>query len=859
MQFVDGENLAGILKRDGPLPADRASSVVEQIATALDEAHGRGLVHRDVKPANVLVEGERCYVADFGLTKLTDASAATLSGDLLGTLSYAAPEQIEGAAVDRRADVYALGATAYECVVGRTPFAHRTGAALLYAQLTESPPRPTDRRPELPAAVNAVLAKALAKAPADRYATCGELAAAFTEALSGSEPAVVAPPPPDGIPLPPALARCRAHPLIGRERELDEIAAVERGIVAIAGEPGIGKTRLVAELAARAHARGATVLYGRADEDPVIPYEPFVEALRHLCAHLDVAGLPEEAGALAPLVPELAYLRAPPPTGEAGSDRYRMFEAVVRVLAHAGRAAPIVLVLEDLQWADRPTLLLLRHVVESTLPAVIVTYRPLWVGDDHPLTDVLTALGRRHELRHVALAGLSDDETGRLAASRLGAEPDGELIAALVARTSGNPLFVEEILRDSAGDDATTALPETVRHLVRRRLERLSQPTRRVLAVAALLHDEFSAATLAAVAGDDVDDALDEALAAHVLVDHGDRYALAHSLIRDVLIAGTPSGERRRAHLRIAQALERRHAEPAVLARHFAAARANEQAARYSVEAARAASRAHGHEQAAALLAQAVELLDGREDVTLLLELGDARLRASQPRCVETFRAAVAVARETGDAGALAEAALGLAGRFTWIADAADANALEEALHALDPADSSLRVRVLARLAPAVPADRARQLSDEALAMAERLDDDSARLAALAGQHAAWRDDLARRAEIGREWVALADRTGELEAAALARHWRLLDLVQTGDRAGAERELALLVELAGRLHQPLYEHCALVWQAVFADLDGRDAETITARGVAVAEQMRIPEPREQFTREVALRTRASQL
>ena len=342
MQFVDGENLSGLIKSDGPLSLERASSVIAQIATALDAAHGRGLVHRDVKPANVLIEGDRCYIADFGLTKLTDASVVTMTGDLLGTISYAAPEQIEGAAVDRRADVYALGATAYECLAGQTPFAHRSGAALLYAQLTESPPRASDRRPDLPTAVNAVLETALAKSPAERYATCGELAAAFTDALGGGERA--APPaapvrPPDRVPLPPALDRCRTHPLIGREDARDEIGRAigaahdgRRVVVALTGEPGIGKTRLAAEIAARAHAEGATVLYGRADEDPVIPYEPFVEALRHLCAHVDVAALPDEAGALAPLVPELAHLRPPAPTGEAGSDRYRMFEGVARVL-----------------------------------------------------------------------------------------------------------------------------------------------------------------------------------------------------------------------------------------------------------------------------------------------------------------------------------------------------------------------------------------------------------------------------------------------------------------------------------------------------------------------------------------------
>src|SRR3954452_17341445 len=456
MQFVEGEDLARVLRRGGPLEPGAAARGIAQIAAALDAAHERGLVHRDVKPANVLVDGERCYVADFGLTKLTDASAATLTGDVLGTLSYAAPEQIEGAGVDRRADVYALGATAYECSVGMTPFAHRSGAALLYAQLTEAPPRPSEGRPGLPAGIDDVVLKAMAKAPGDRFARCGEFAAALSAVISGE---LVSParstPRAEHIALPAPLERCRAQEMVGRERELQAIAGALRArrvVVALAGEPGIGKTRLAAEAAARAHGDGACVLYGRAAEDPVVPYEPFVEALRGLSAQLDAGRLPATAGALAPLAPELARLAAPASSGDAGADRYRMFEGVAALLAQVGDTAPVVLVLEDLQWVDKASLLLLRHVLESPRPAqlaAIVSYRPLWVDADHPLRDLLTDVARRHQVENVALGGLSEDGTRRLRGRPLGVEPPAGPTAALVARTSGNPLFVDEILRES--------------------------------------------------------------------------------------------------------------------------------------------------------------------------------------------------------------------------------------------------------------------------------------------------------------------------------------------------------------------------------------------------------------------------
>jgi hypothetical protein len=178
MRYVDGTDLRELLRADGPLSPERAIAIVQQVAGALDTAHARGLVHRDVKPSNVLIdraEGrEHCYLADFGLTQSVRGQPAT-DGQLLGTIDYVAPEQIRGDPIDGRADVYALGCLLYEALTGERPFDRPSDVATIFAHLEEEPTPASDRRPELPSAIDPVLTRAMAKNPADRHETCTAL------------------------------------------------------------------------------------------------------------------------------------------------------------------------------------------------------------------------------------------------------------------------------------------------------------------------------------------------------------------------------------------------------------------------------------------------------------------------------------------------------------------------------------------------------------------------------------------------------------------------------------------------------------------------------------------------------------
>jgi streptogramin lyase/predicted Ser/Thr protein kinase len=192
MRYVDGTDLSKLLEREGALAPARAISLLEQVAEALDAAHERGLVHRDVKPSNVLITvaagKEHCYLADFGLTKRTGSlSGVSAPGDVVGTLEYVAPEQITGGDVEERADVYSLACVLYECVTGQSPFPRATDVALLWAHVHEEPRRPSEVRPELPRPLDAVLSRGLAKDPERRHASAGELVAEARVSLGLAE------------------------------------------------------------------------------------------------------------------------------------------------------------------------------------------------------------------------------------------------------------------------------------------------------------------------------------------------------------------------------------------------------------------------------------------------------------------------------------------------------------------------------------------------------------------------------------------------------------------------------------------------------------------------------------------------
>jgi class 3 adenylate cyclase len=362
-------------------------------------------------------------------------------------------------------------------------------------------------------------------------------------------------------------------PFVGRDRELERLLSTWQTsltsgtrAVLIAGEPGVGKTRLAGEWTRQAYELGAVVLYGRCDEDLGAPYQPFAEALRMLVHCLGGDRLRSLRGveALLPLIPGLTDVLpdlVKPTHADAETERYALFDAAVALLGVASASAPVVLVLDDLHWAAKSTLLLLRHLLrfgEHVRVQIVGTYRSTDLDRKHPLAAMLADLHRDGSADRLSLGGLDDDDVSAYVAEA--GYDDEELARALASVTGGNPFFLIEALRqvdESGGRWDPSTLPQGIREAVSRRLSRLSEATSTALAAAAVVGSRFALDLVEQVTGDDLVDAFDEARRAGIVIEEpGGLYRFNHALVRQSLLAELASVRRMRLHQRIAVTLE---------------------------------------------------------------------------------------------------------------------------------------------------------------------------------------------------------------------------------------------------------------------------------------------------------------
>jgi hypothetical protein len=585
------------------------------------------------------------------------------------------------------------------------------------------------------------------------------------------------------IPVPEPLTTHDPLCFVGRVAERAAIDSIWRGVeagdrrlVLVSGEPGVGKTRLVAEAAVAAHTRGAIVLFGRCDDELGIPYQPFVEGLRYVVRYTPTARLATRlgryGGELGRLLPELAG-RADLPAriaSDAETERYRLFDAVTGWLVALAAEAPVLFVIDDLQWATKPTLLLLRYLAqcpEVSHVCVVATFRQTDIGREHPLAELLADLRREAGIARLALPGLSEQDVAELLANSAqqdGGLDGGDLAREIHAETDGNAFFVAEVVRDLiesgnvvSRDDRWTLdhpvgelrIPESVREVVGRRLGRLAEQVNQVLEVSSVAGSQLDVAVLAAahdVPPDELLVTLDAAATAG-LVRYGSmgRPQFAHALVRTTVYDGLPLARRVRLHRSIGEAIESAHSHRldehlSELAYHFAQATLGGDVSRavdYSTRAGDRALAQLAHDEAASYYRQALDLLDAAEAPAdsrragLLVALAEAQARAGDRVHRQTIRDAAELARALGDCDRLADAALVRSRIDFGIVEVEGVDdervaLLEEALASAPERDTTTRARLLATLAGDLgprDATRAEGLSADAVAMARRLGD----------------------------------------------------------------------------------------------------------------------------------------
>ena len=687
------------------------------------------------------------------------------------------------------------------------------------------------------------------------------------------------------VPVPGAPAAVdEPAPLVGREPELDHLrsivdeAAVGGGrMVLVAGEPGIGKTRLVEAVAAGA--TGSTVACARcfaAGDAPA--FWPWAQVLRSLAETVDLRAVHDTRTAdAANLVPALAE-RTPEvaPALPPDAARFQRYDAITTLLCRAAAERPITIVLDDLQWADAASLRLLpvlARILPETHLVVLATLRTDELASP-VLREVLADLVRIGTVERLELRGLPPAAVTELVLSSLpaGTAPTDPAVEAIVGRAAGNPFFVTELLRLSPDELVAATVPDGVRDVIRQRLDQLPDAVVQVLRIAAVVGVEFDVLTVEAAGGGDATlDAVELAVDLAVVEETEGigRYRFVHALVQEVLAASLGGLRRARLHATIAGAMPwpvpaAAPGRLAELARHACAGAAADpdtaaRAVEVSLEASRQAMEDLGYEAAAAHCERALAAVAAGAEVSaeaegwLLVALATARRAVGDPAgsraaCLQ----AAELARRAGDGELLACAALGLAlpgaviGMDFGLVDHARVELLEEALALLPVADTPTRVRLLAHLALALQLGgheaRRQEAADEAVAVAERLGAPGLRAEALAARHSTmWGPTpVADRLSAARDLLTMAEAGGAAQTALEAHIALAIDLLETGEVAAFRAEVALVHEGAARLRQPFYQWYSWVLEAALASMEGRygDAqqhadEAAEAGGVAL--------------------------
>ncbi len=910
-EVLRGGSLDDLLQKEQEhrLPAAQTLRIGDEICQALQYAHRQGIIHRDLKPGNIwLTQDGTAKLGDFGLAVAVDQSRLTQSGMMVGTSHYMPPEQALGGDVTPASDLYSLGCVLYEMAAGRPPFLGDDSLAIISQHVNTQPVAPIFINPEMPQALDALIRRLLAKAPGERP----ENAAAVIEELrrihdsATPQAAAVATEVPST-----GLQGIDWGRFVGRREELDQLkGALENtlsgqgALVMLVGEPGIGKTRLAEEFGVYASLRGAQVLTGRCYEGEVaLPYRPFIDMFRQYVRERPDQELHHQLGEGAPEVAKLVsevrqrfpdIPESPPLDPEA--ERMRLFESISAFVRNAAAANPLVLFLDDIHWADKPSLLLMRYLARSVASErvlILAAYRDVELDRTHPLSEVVATLRREQPYERVLLRGLPEEDVLAFLTASESSEAVGEgrndLALALYRETEGNPFFIRSVLshlyeegqlyREGGVWIARTniselGIPEGVREVVGKRLSRLSESCNRMLTLASTMTTGFSWEALKAISDESeaaLLDLLDEALAAQLVSERrgsgAGSYDFTHALIRQTPYGELSTPRRVLLHRQIGEALEQLYGDSqerhlAELAHHFFQAAPGgdvDKALDYATRAGDRAVELFAHEEAVGHYRVALQALDlkgtseNQRRSTLLLALGEAELRSEMPEeSFATLQQAAALADGLGDNGLQTKAALiaSLAvNRGPLWGTGAAGPLLRQALASLSETDSAERAKLLAELSLALDSQSSREertdLAKGATEMAGRVKD----LHAQARSLGALRSTLIgpkfteERLTIGAEWVRTAEEIGEAPEILSARQARILDLSELGDMEQVRSELPVMWELADRMREPAYGGWRPIGTCMLAALSGHydQAEQLVLEYAPIAQRMQQPQ------------------
>ncbi len=843
MELIKGES---IYQRK-PKSFSEMITIARQICAALAHAHANGIIHRDLKPENVLVSEDGVVkLTDFGLAR-SITSRLSADGLVVGTVLYLSPEAALGKAVDGRSDLYSLGVMLYEMTTGELPYHDHDPLAVISQHLYAPVRPPSATRPDIPPALDSLIIRLMSKNPDDRPGSAEDT----RRMLEMMEKVNLLD---RNLSIPdletPLLERLVHARLIGREREIEEInklwqraIAGENMFLFVTGEPGIGKTRLMRELASQASFTGAKTFFGECYAEGNTLYAPFRQIIKDSFDEPDApAGLPDYVMAdLISIAPELRdrYTQIPAnPALDSLSEQQHIFESVIAWCSAISAKKPLWLVVEDIHWADTGTLYLLRHMARRARKLhmlVAMTYRETEISDQCCLQQVLYDFNRERLATRLKLMRFNHDQTRQMLAAMLGSkgEIDEKLVDAIFQETEGNPFYIEEVCkalieegklrfedqRWVADDVEQMDIPQSIRMTVQTRLSRLPDRTQEILLMAAILGREFDFETLKRAAEVDEEtliEVLESAEKAQIISEVQRRkgaslvFTFGHALIPSSLRDNVSGLRRQRLHRRAAMAIEAAHpsesANLEALAFHYTQAGDEQNALRYSTRAADRALSVYANQEADRYYRQALELSNQAcERARLLSGLGEALFRQTRfGEAEEALAQAVRLYEQEGDYDNLARYYARRA-RAAWYAGnaARTLSLCQEGLAAIpSPIETSGMAALLHETARSyrfnnMP-DEALPLCLKALELARRLDlvevqaDSLATLGILSNQPI----DDARQAL--QQAVDLADSAGLLVISNRA-HVNLSEHFQsTGKMAEARENLLRASEVAGR-------------------------------------------------------------